>query len=87
MMLSNSNQLPVCPYGLVYVNCLSMLNGQWLSGLEQLFVDAHGLWQLFIMAKWPIQTRPYTVHMEGGVIGCHQCITLHSGCTPASPDM
>ena len=26
-------------------------------------------------------------HIEGGVIGCHQCITSHSESSPASPDM
>ena len=27
------------------------------------------------------------VHLEGGVIGCCQCITSHSDCSPASLDM
>ena len=26
-------------------------------------------------------------HLEGGGIGCHQCITSNSGSAPASPDM
>ena len=27
------------------------------------------------------------VHQDGSVIGCHQCITSHSGSVPASPDI
>ena len=30
---------------------------------------------------------PRAVHLVGGDIGCHQCITSHSGSAPASPDM
>ena len=30
---------------------------------------------------------PRAAHLEGGVIGSHQCMTSHSGSAPASPDM
>ena len=32
-------------------------------------------------------TLPRAAHLDGGVFGCHQCITSHSGNAPASPDM
>ena len=32
-------------------------------------------------------TQPRAVHLEGGEIGCHQCVTSHSGSAPASLDM
>ena len=32
-------------------------------------------------------TLPRTAHLDSGVIGCHQCITSHSGSVPAFPDM
>ena len=32
-------------------------------------------------------TLPKAAHLDGGVIACHQCITSHLGCAPASPDM
>ena len=32
-------------------------------------------------------TLPRAAHLDGGVIGCHQCITSHSGGAPTSPDM
>ena len=32
-------------------------------------------------------TLPRVAHLDGIVIGCHQCITLHSESAPASPDI
>ena len=32
-------------------------------------------------------TLPSAAHQDGGVIGCHQCITSHSGNATVSPDM
>ena len=32
-------------------------------------------------------TQPIAAHLHDGEIGCHQCIILHSGNDPASPDM
>ena len=32
-------------------------------------------------------TLPRTAHLDGGTIGCNQCIPTHSGNAPASPDI
>ena len=31
-------------------------------------------------------TLPRAAHLDGYVIGCHQCVISHWGCAPASPD-
>ena len=33
------------------------------------------------------ETLPRAAHLDDGVIGCHRCITSHSGNAPASSDM